>query len=189
MMRFTGPISCMMLACLLAGCSTQLLEDANEIVIPRDCREPTALFTNFVMRAKNVTWSEPKAAKDKTPTLTLQLAFENATKWSVALSNSDNGILYSIEYSLSGEDGVRYAPTEIGGVAKEIHQPIRPGETLEGALTFNVPRANYVLTLERKFAGKSVPAKREDYLSACKIPSRDFSIARPSGLKGLLGVY
>jgi hypothetical protein len=187
MMRVTAPISCVMLACLLAGCSTQILEDASEIAIPRDCREPTALFSNFVMRAKNVTWSEPKASKE--PTLTLQLTFENATKWSVALSNSDNGILYSVEYSLSGEDGIRYSPKEVGGVAKEIHQLIKPGETLEGTLTFNVPRANYVLSLERKFAGKSVPAKREDYLSACKIPSRDFSIARPSSLRGLLGVY
>jgi hypothetical protein len=188
-MQFTGPVSVLLLAILLTGCSTQLLEDANEIVMPRDCREPTPLFATFVVRAKNITWSEPKTFKDKSSILTLQLTFENVTKWPVALSNSDNGILYSVDYSLSGDDGIRYAPTEAGGAAKDIHQAIRPIEILEGTLVFNVPRANYVLALERKFSGKSVPAKREDYFSACKIPSHDFSVARPWSLKGMLGVY
>ncbi len=188
-MKFIGLAPFMLMACLLTGCSTQILEELNETSIPRDCREPAKLFTSFMVRAKNVSWSEAKAAKDKASILTIQLAFENVTTWSVALSNSSNGILYSIEYSLSGENSSRYAPKETSGVTNEIHQPIKPGEAAEGKLIFDVPKADYILVIERKFSGKPVSAKREDHRSACKIPSHDFSAARPSKLGGISGVY
>ncbi len=179
----------MLLAWLLSGCSTQILDDLSESSVPQDCREPNKLFVNFMVRAKNVSWSEAKAKKEKTSILTIQLAFENTTAWSVALSNSSNGILYSIEYSLSGENGTHYAPKEIGGIANDIHQPIKPGETAEGKLVFEVPKANYLLVIERKFSGKPVSGRREDHLSACKLSTEDFSAVMPSSRGGPSGVY
>lgn len=191
-MKFAGLTSLLLMACLSIGCSTRILEEVDEkIDAPQDCREPTKLFNNFVVRAKTVSWSKAKDAKDKTSILTISLTFENVTKWSVALSNSGNGILYSIEYSLTGEDGFHHAPKETVGIitGDQIHRPIKPDEVAEGKLMFQVPRANYVLAIERKFSGKPVAAKREDRLSACKIPANDFSVTRPSSPGGMSGVY
>jgi hypothetical protein len=190
-MKFTGPISFMLMACLLAGCSTQILEEVSDISIPHDCREPTKLFRSFTVRAKNVSWSGSQGAKEKTSILTVQLTFENVMKWPMALSNSGNGILYSVEYSLSGEDGTRYAPKEATGVTKgdAIHQPIQTDQPGEGQLIFHVPKANYVLGIEQKFAGNPVTAQREDHFSACKIPSHDFTAPKPVNRGTTSGVY
>jgi hypothetical protein len=66
---------------------------------------------------------------------------------------------------------------------------IKPGAAPEGKLVFAVPRANYILTIERKFAGKPVPGKREDHLLACEISSSQISAARPARRPGVTGVY
>jgi hypothetical protein len=177
------------LASQLAGCSTHILEDVGEVSIAHDCREPAKLFDTFTMRAKDISWSEPKGTKGKTSLVTLQLTFENVTKATVPLSNSGNGILYSVEFSLSGENASKYAPESVEGVVEKIHRDIKPGETAEGTVTFKAPKGNYLLSIERKFAGKPVLSKREEYFLACKMSAQGFSVARPPGLGGVSGVY
>lgn len=188
-MKFAALTFLLLTACLSTGCSTRILEEAEEINVPRDCREPAKAFNNFVLRATNVLWSDPRDPRDKTSTLTIHLMFENVAKWSIPLSNSGNGILYAIEYSLTGEDGFRVTPTELAGIADEIHRPIKPDEPAEAKLLFHVPRANYVLTIERKIASKPGAAKREDHLFVCNIPANIFSVTRPSSPEGISGVY
>jgi hypothetical protein len=188
-MKFAGLLPLPLLACLSTGCSTRILEETNEISIARDCREPMKLFNSFVMRTKNISWSEAKEAKEKVSILTIDLTLETTTKWPIAPSNSGNGVLYSIEYSLTGEDGARHAPKERTGIAEEIHRPVKADEQAEGKLLFRVPRANYVFAIERKFSGNPVVAKREDQLSVCKISARDVPLGRPSSPAGMPGVY
>lgn len=188
-MRAALPAACLLLACLLTGCSTQILEDMGEVSIPRDCREPAKLFGTFMMSAKSISWSELKETKEKTSLLTLRLSFENVTKGSVALSNSGNGILYSLQLSLSGENASNYRPEDLEGVVDKIHQELKPGEIAEGKVTFKVPKANYILSIERQFAGKPLASKQEEYFLACKIPAQAFSGGRTSSPGGVWGVY
>ena len=200
-----------LIACLFSGCSAQILEDVGDVSIPRECAEPAKLFKNFSVRAKRISWSGSPQSQRKLSTLTVELIFENATNWPVALSNSGNGILYSVEYLLHGEHGFSHAPKETGGVTNETrpkensgeekkpgekqkpiidaHQPIKPDAPAEGKLVFDVPRGNYILAIERKFAGKLVPVNREDHLTVCKISPKDFSAPSPANLRGVSGVY
>jgi hypothetical protein len=103
-----------LLACLLAGCSAQILEEVGEISVPHDCAETTKLFNTFSMRAKSISWKGSKS--DPAAMLTLELVFNNDKKWPVALSNSGNGVLYAVEFSLQGEKGGSYKPEDATGV-------------------------------------------------------------------------
>jgi hypothetical protein len=172
-----------LMAGLLNGCSSQILEEASDISIPRDCREPTKLFSTFNMRATHVAWSD---VKEKTSVLTIDLSLDNATKWPTPLSNSGNGVLYSIEYSLNGES-TRYAPKETAGAFKDIHAPIPLEKTIDGKLIFAVPRGSYILSVERKFDGTPVPGKREDHVSFCRISPVDSMLMRPSNFRAVSG--
>jgi len=176
----------LLLANLLTGCSSQILEEASDINIPRDCRDTTKLFNSFNMRATTVAWS---VSKERTPILAIGLSFENLTQWPIALSNSGNGVLYSVDYSLTAENGSSYAPKDTSGIVKDIHKPIALEETAEGKLVFAAPKANYLLAIERKFAGTPVAGKAEDHVSSCKISSSEYQVVRPSSLRTVSGVY
>ncbi len=200
-MRFSKPAFLLTTAYLLSGCSAQLIEDAGTPVIPRSCGEPAKLFTTFLVHARTISWAN---RRDGASTVTIELVFENTAKWPLALSNSGNGIVYSVEYTLQGENGLISFPKETFGLAQETpleekrkpkpgqtdaHQPIKPEEAAEGKLVFEVPRGSYVLSIERKFEGKPVPGNRENHLSMCKIFPADFSSPRPAKSLGISGVY
>jgi hypothetical protein len=176
-------------ASLLTGCSSQLLEDAGDIGIPADCRNTTKLFNTFNMRAKSVAWTNATDAKEKTSTLTVELSLENATKWPTPLSNSGNGVLYAIEYSLKGPNGSSYSPKAATGIVQDIHKPIPLEEMAEGKLVFAAPKANYLLTIERKFSDTAVPGKPEEHISSCRIFSTESTTAKRSTLRATSGVY
>jgi hypothetical protein len=177
-MKLASP-ALLLLPWLLTACGMQLLEEATEIAIPRDCREATKVFNAFIMRAKNISWNVSQEAKEKTSLLSIELTFENATNWPHALSNTGNGILYSVEYSLSQENGSSYAPKEATGIFKDIHREILLKETAEGKVTFAAPKANSLLIIERKFSGTSVPGRREDHMASCKIFPAELLLVQP----------
>jgi hypothetical protein len=172
---------------LLSGCGSRILEEAGDIGIPGDCRATTKLFGTFNMKGKQVSWSASDEAKEKNSVLTVALSFENPTNWPTALSNSGNGVLYTLDYSLNGEDGAHYAAKETSGILKDVHTLIAIGEMAEGKLVFAAPKANYLLTIERKFAGDPVPGKRDDHLSSCRVFSADSMAVRPSNLRARAG--
>jgi hypothetical protein len=119
------------LSCMLAGCTSQLLEDVVEVGqvgAPRPCTEPTKLFGTFTMRASKATWKGDKADA----TLTLELVFNNDKNFPIALSNSGNGILYTVGFRLQGEKESSFVPKEASGVAliresNKFKEPRRPG--------------------------------------------------------------
>jgi hypothetical protein len=196
-----------LLSCLLGGCSTALLEDVGdvtELTPPRPCSEATKIFNTFSMRATRVSWKGDKA--DTSATLTLELAFNNDKNYPIALSNSGNGVLYTVQVTLQGGKGTTFAPKEAGGVLlmrepKQFKEPrrgsvfgqpaqtkkpaapvdatrdlnfrIKPGEPEAGKLVFQLPRENYLLSIERKFADKPMSAQPADYIAFCKISSSD----------------
>lgn len=199
-----------LLACLLAGCSAQILEDAGEVSAPHDCAETTKIFNTFSMRAKSTSWKGSKS--DPSATLTLELVFNNDKNWPIALSNSGAGVLYTVEFSLQGDKGIIYKPKETAGVThptearkpkeardlpffseqkvrakpalsietiRDVNFRIRPGEPEAGKLVFQVPKDNYLLIVQRKFAGKPVAGIPADHLSVCKISGRDTSAMPP----------
>jgi hypothetical protein len=209
-----------LLACLLAGCSALILEEVGEIKVPRDCTDITKLFNTFSMRAKSISWKGSKS--DAAAALTIELVFENDKKWPIALSNSGNGVLYAVEFSLHGEDGAGHGPKEATGVTlsserkkpkeaptvglfsqqrqtkkstakiekiPDVNFRIRPGEPEQGKLVFEVPRNNYLLTIERKFGAKPVPGMPTDHVSVCRISAKEFSAMKPSSPRGVSGVY
>jgi len=122
-----------LLAVLLSGCSSQLLEDVVEvgqISAPRPCSEPTKLFGTFTMRATRMSWKGDGA--DANATLTLELSIVNDKNFPIALSNSGNGVLYTVALSLQGEKGASFAPKEASGIVlmrepKRFREPHRPG--------------------------------------------------------------
>jgi hypothetical protein len=124
-------LSITILCCLLSGCTSQLLEDVAEVGqlgAPRPCTEPTKLFGTFTMRASKATWKGDKSDA----TLTLELVFNNDKNFPVALTNSGNGVLYSVEFKLQGEKENSFAPKEAGGVAlmrepNKFKEPRHPG--------------------------------------------------------------
>jgi len=124
-------LSIAILCCLLSGCTSQLLEDVVEVGqlgAPRQCTEPTKLFGTFTMRARKATWKGDKADA----TLTLELVFNNDKNFPVALTNSGNGVLYTVEFRLQGDKESGFAPKETSGVAlmrepNKFKEPRRPG--------------------------------------------------------------
>jgi hypothetical protein len=191
-----------LLALPLAGCSTALLEDVGEvgeIAPPRLCSETTKVFNTFTMRTTRVAWKGDKADA----TVTLELTFENDRNFPIALSNSGNGVLYSVQFHLVADKGGSHAPKEAAGVAlvrepKQFKEPPRPGpfgyasrpqqreeneadnirdvnfrinprEPERGKLVFQVPRDNYLLTIERKFEGKPAAGKPSEHIAVCRI--------------------
>jgi hypothetical protein len=189
-----------LLACLLAGCSAQILEEVGEVSAPRDCAETTKLFNTFSMRATRTSWKGTKS--DPSATLTLEIVFANDKGRPIALSNSGAGVLYTVEFSLQGNNGISHKPKEAIGVTypseakkpreardlpffseqkiarakppktetnRDVNFRIRPGEPEAGKLVFQVPKDNYLLIVQRKFAGKPVAGMPADHLSACKV--------------------
>ncbi|MEX0753013.1 MAG: hypothetical protein WD073_08825 [Xanthobacteraceae bacterium] len=196
-----------LLAGFFSGCSAQLLEEIEDISIPRYCGEPTKLFGNFMVRAQRIAWSGTRNPNGTTSTLTVDLVFENERQWPLALSNSGNGIVYKVEYALYGENGTTFAPRETVGIAHDtpfkneekpsekkhstinVHTLIKPGDPAEGKLVFDAPRGNYVFSIERKFAGMPILGKGENRLFVCKISPEDYSAPKPSKRWGVSGVY
>lgn len=127
------PLRITLLAVLLSGCSSHLLEDVVEvgqITAPRPCSEPTKLFGAFTMRATKVAWRGDGA--DATPMLTLELSVANDKNFPLALSNSGNGVLYTVAITLQSEKGGSFAPKEASGIVlmrepKQFKEPRRPG--------------------------------------------------------------
>lgn len=209
----------LLLACVLAGCSSHILEEVAEIAPPRDCAETTKIFNTFSMRATSTSWKGAKS--DPSATLALELVFINGKKLPIALSNSGAGVLYTVEFSLQGSKGISYKPKETAGVTlpsdekklkeakhlpffgqqktqgrivtrtekrkrgmetvRDVNFRIRPGETEEGKLVFQAPRDNYLLTIERKFAGKPVAGTPTDHIAVCKIAGGDMTAVIPPG--------
>jgi hypothetical protein len=122
-----------LLAVLLSGCSSQLLEDVAEVgqlAAPRACSEQTKLFGSFTMRASKISWRGDRT--DASATLTLELSILNDKNFPIALSNSGSGVLYTVEFSLQGEKGGSFAPREASGIVlmrqpRQFEEPRRPG--------------------------------------------------------------
>lgn len=168
-----------LLACLLTGCSAQILEEVGEVTPPRDCTETTKLFNTFSMRAKSISWKGAKG--DASAMLTVELVFDNDKKWPIALSNSGNGVLYAVEFSLHGNTGGSFAPREASGVTlirepKALKEPKRVGPmTIEPKKPASKPSpgvkpepirdVNYPIKPREPETGKLVfQAPRENYL-------------------------
>jgi hypothetical protein len=122
-----------LLAVLLSGCSSHLLEDVVEVgqlSAPRPCSEPTKLFGTFTMRATKMSWKGDSA--DANPMLTLELSVANDKNFPLALSNSGNGVLYTVAITLQAEKGGSFVPKEASGIVlmrepKQFKEPRRPG--------------------------------------------------------------
>jgi hypothetical protein len=121
-----------LLAVLLSGCSSHLLEDVAEVgqlTAPRPCSEPTKLFGAFTIRATKMSWT---GSADASPMLTLELSVANDKNFPLALSNSGNGVLYTVAITLQGEKGGSFVPKEASGIVlmrepKRFREPHRPG--------------------------------------------------------------
>ena len=117
----------------LAACSAQLLEDmvdVGEFGAPRPCNEATKLFNTFSMQAKRITWKGDRG--NIAATLTLDIVITNDKRWPIALSNSGQGVFYTIEFVLRGEKGGTFAPKEATGIVlarepKQFKDPPRSG--------------------------------------------------------------
>ena len=112
-----------LLALFLAGCSAQLLDDAidvGEFNTPRPCNEPMKLFNTFSINAKKIAWKNDRS--DAGTTLTINLLVNNDKQWPLALSNSTQGVLYTVDYTLRGEKGGNFAPKEASGILS-VHPP------------------------------------------------------------------
>jgi hypothetical protein len=122
-----------LLAVLLSGCSSHLLEDVVEVgqlTAPRPCTEPTKLFGTFTMRATKISWKGDSA--DANPMLTLELSVANDKNFPRALSNSGNGVLYTVAITLQAEKGGSFMPKEASGIVlmrepRQFKEPHRPG--------------------------------------------------------------
>jgi hypothetical protein len=122
-----------LVAVLLSGCSSHLLEDVVEVgqlTALRPCSEPTKLFGTFTMRTTKMSWTGGSA--DASPTLTLELSVANDKNFPLALSNSGNGALYTVAITLQGEKGGSFVPKETSGIMlmrepKQFREPRRPG--------------------------------------------------------------
>jgi hypothetical protein len=122
-----------LLAVLLSGCSSHLLEDVVEvgqITAARPCTEPTKLFGTFTMRATKISWKGDSA--DANSTLTLELTVANDKDFPLALSNSGNGVLYTVAITLQAEKGGSFVPKEASGIVltrepRQFKEPHRPG--------------------------------------------------------------
>lgn len=77
----------------------------------------------------------------------------------------------------SGADPKRQKAAE--GDIRDVNFRIRPEAREEGKLVFQVPRGNYLLSIERKFTGRSLPSQPTDHVAVCKIPSVDIAVSGP----------
>jgi hypothetical protein len=59
--------------------------------------------------------------------------------------------------------------TKADTTIRNVNFRIRPDEPETGKLVFEVPRDNYLLAIERKFAGKPVSGESSDHIAVCKI--------------------
>jgi hypothetical protein len=139
------------------------------VAVP-DCRMAAPLFRDFQVRTTAISWVGVKRSKEAT--LTLDLELQNNARWRAALSNSENGVLYALEISLSPDGTAAFAPKEAVGVVggMGIHELIRPGEPKPGKLVFQVPRGSYTLRMQRKFAGIPVEGPAQNYSFVCGVP-------------------
>lgn len=158
-----------LLACLLAGCSALILEEVGEISVPHDCAEPTKLFNTFAMRATSISWHGEAAG----------VTFSREPK---KLKEARSVPLFSQQKNAAK------SATQIDNVL-DVNFRIRPDKPEKGKLVFEVPRDNYLLTIERKFAGKPVEGIPTDHLSACKISGNESLAMKPASPRGVSGVY
>jgi hypothetical protein len=141
---------------LFAGCSARLLEDVvdfGEFDAPRPCNEPTKLFNTFSMHAKRIAWKGDRGGSNTS--LTLELVVANDKRWPIALSNSGQGVLYTVDLALRSEKGSSFTPKEATGIfltraAKEFKEPHRsapfgkPNRVPRGKrIEESVPDVNY----------------------------------------------
>ena len=82
------------------------------------------------MRASSIDWKGNKG--DAAATLTLELTFSNDKAWPISLSNSGNGVIYTVEFKLLGDKTGAIASKEASGVTlvrkpKEFKEPPSPG--------------------------------------------------------------
>jgi hypothetical protein len=123
----------LLLVLSLTACSAQLLEDfvdVGEFGAPRPCNEATKLFNTFSMQAKRITWKGDRG--NTAATVTLDIVITNDKSWPIALSNSGQGVFYTIEFVLRGEKGGSFAPKEATGIVlarepKQFKEPTRSG--------------------------------------------------------------
>ena len=147
--------------CLQAGACSSIYLDAPAPAspppapAPGDCRTPAKLFAWFSIRAKTIAWTKGKDASDP-GTLTLEFTITDEDRLPRALSNSGTGFLYDLEYSLNGEDGNSFRPTESSGMlaGSEVHAPLNYESSKDGGLKFKIQQGNYSVVLTRKFNGK-----------------------------------
>jgi hypothetical protein len=140
---------------LVAACSTIDTASPPAIPIPSDCSEPAKLFDWFSVHSKTLSWAKEGSQKE-IGTLTIVFTFLNTDRLPRALSNLGTGYLYTIEYSLKGDDGTVYTATDPSGIfaGNEIHAAIEYNISKEGTLKFKVPQGNYTIIFGRKFDGK-----------------------------------
>jgi hypothetical protein len=183
------------LAFLLAGCSAHMLEDVGEIAPPRSCAETTKLFNTFSMRATRVAWTGDALTlelvfdndKDFPAALSnsgngvlyaVELSLQGGKGGSVAPKEA-SGILLVREAkqpekpksrSVFGQPTPHTKPPKPPtDNTRDVNFPIKPGAPEQGKLVFHAPRDNYVLTIERKFAGKPMSGQPTDHIAVCKI--------------------
>jgi hypothetical protein len=126
-----APATAALVTLFLAGCSAQLLEDTidiGEFNAPRPCNEPMKLFNTFSINAKKIAWKNDRG--DAGATLTVNMVVNNDKHWPIALSNSTQGVLYTVEYTLRGEKGGNFSPQEASGILlarppREFKEPAR----------------------------------------------------------------
>src|SRR4029077_14370044 len=103
------------------------------------CNEPTKLFNTFSMHAKRVSWKADRGG-DGLATLTLDLVIANDKSWPIALSNSGQGLFYTVGFVLRGEKGNSFTPKEATGILlaqepKQFQNPRRNGPFSKPART------------------------------------------------------
>jgi hypothetical protein len=70
--------------------------------------------------------------------------------------------------------------TKVDTTIRNVNFRIRPNESETGKLVFEVPRDNYLLAIERKFAGKPVGGEPSEHIAVCKISTA--AAVRPARL-------
>jgi hypothetical protein len=150
----------------LVSCGTHNIEEALTQQTPMDCRESAKLFDWFSLQVKAASWNRDPGPGDD-GTLTIVFTIQDTDVLPHALSNSGGGFLYSVEFSLKGDDGTLHAPTDTSGIVTNVHFGISRDKPEEGTLKFKVRRGNYFLIFARKFDGK--PVAKYDFSCAMAI--------------------
>ncbi len=177
---------------LLAGCSSHMIEDVSDVTAvmpPKACGETTKLFDTFSMRATRTAWADSTLTVELTidNEKNYPIALSNSGNgvfYAIAIVLQD-GQGKTIAVKEAG--GVAHMPEEkkfkapeprsVFGekprrnktkrdhfnTTRDVNFRIVPGQPEPAKLVFQAPRANYLLTIERKFSGKP------DMVAACKI--------------------